>query len=133
MSRPPGRLALIGSAAQAVCVCLILAGCGGGGGGASTAEEPQDRLEITRSDDSGQAVRYTLDCASGDRELCAEIARLLPALVPDPEEICSEVYGGAETITISGILGGTELELRVGRANGCAIDRYDRLDEVLSP
>ena len=128
MRLPPGS-----SAAPAILVCLVLAGCGGGGGGASTSEEPQDRLEITRDESSGQAVRYTLDCASGDRALCAEIARLLPALVPDPEEICAEVYGGPETITIDGILGGSELELVIGRENSCAIDRYDRLDEVLSP
>lgn len=127
------RLLLGSSAAPAILVCLVLAGCGGGGGGASTAEEPQDRLEVTRGEPSGQAVRYTLDCASGDRSLCAEIARLLPALVPDPTENCAEVYGGPETITIDGILGGRELELVIGRENSCAIDRYDRLDEVLSP
>jgi hypothetical protein len=125
------RLAV--TAAALLALGFGLAGCGGGDDASSTAKEPQDRLEVVRDNGMGESVRVDLDCASGDRELCAEIARLLPALQPDPDVACTEIYGGPETITITGTIGGVPIDTTVGRTDGCAIDRYDRLDRVLSP
>jgi ABC-type glycerol-3-phosphate transport system substrate-binding protein len=129
--RAAAALALL---ALALALAIAAAGCGGGDDGASsTAEEPRDRLEIVRDNGMSESVRVTLECEGADRELCAEIARLLPALQPDPDVACTEVYGGPETITVTGTLGGVPIETTVGREDGCAIDRYDRLDRVLSP
>lgn len=126
-----GRVALAALAVAALSTGA--AGCGGGeGSGTTTEREPNDVLIITRDDGTGTAIRLRLECESGDRELCAEIARLGPALVPQPDEICTEIYGGPQTITITGRLGGDPVRVVVGRENGCAIDRYDRLERILT-
>lgn len=86
---------------------------------------------MIRDDGVGNQVEVPLECEGGDREVCARIARALPALVEDPDEVCTEVYGGPETIALVGRLGGREIDLTIGREDGCAIARYDRLEEVL--
>lgn len=88
---------------------------------------------MTRDDGAGSQIEVTLECEGGDRELCAQIARALPALVEDPDEACTEVYGGPEAISLVGRLGGRDIDLTIGRENGCAIARYDRLEDVLDP
>lgn len=75
--------------------------------------------------------RRELDCAGPDRALCDRIAALLPALAPEPGEVCAEIYGGPERIVVSGRLDGAPVSRELTRTNACEIARYDRLQAVL--
>lgn len=52
----------------------------------------------------------------------------------DPGEICTEIYGGPDLATITGMLNGQDIDRSVDRSNGCGIDRWDvLLADVLPP
>lgn len=57
--------------------------------------------------------------------------RLLPALAPAPDEVCTEIYGGPQRIAVTGTTGGAPVRVEVTRIDGCEIDRYDRLEAAL--
>jgi hypothetical protein len=59
------------------------------------------------------------------------VAALLPALRPAAGEVCAQIYGGPERIVIMGTAGGDRVEVEVTRTDGCAIARYDRLEDAL--
>lgn len=107
---------------------LAATACGDDG---TPAGGGDDRLVVTRFDGERPLERRELDCAGADEGLCARIAGLLPALRPDPDEVCTEIYGGPERITLRGRLDGRDVALELTRTNGCEIARYDRLVAVL--
>lgn len=108
---------------------LAVAGCSGGGSG----EAPGGGTDLTvRRFDGDRLVKATplTDCASGDGA-CARVVAVLPRLRPEPDEVCTEIYGGPERMTVEGTLYGDPYSIEVTRANGCQIARYDLLAEAL--
>lgn len=133
---PPRLLALLALVlvlVLALAASLLAGGCGdqtSGSGTAATAPA-DDTLTVRLLREQTLIETLTLDCAGADRATCAEVARLLPRLRPDPNEACTQIYGGPERIVLSGQLAGERVRLEVGRTDGCAIARYDLLAAAL--
>ena len=116
--------------AALIALALALAGCGGGDDAPAAASEGVTRLTVTEYDEE-RVVRTTeLACGAGD-VVCAEVVALLPRLRPEPDEVCSQIYGGPERIVVTGTVDGDPVRAEVTRANGCEIARYDLLAEAL--
>ena len=120
---------------------LALAACTGG------AAFPEAELTVTVEHPDFDPVTYEISCA-GDTatvdgvELDAEAActalsdpavesRLIDG--PPAGQVCTEIYGGPDTATITGTLDGEPISAQVDRANGCGISDWDELLADLLP
>jgi hypothetical protein len=140
------RLAL--RRAVAVSSLCVLAGCGTGAGG-DVATEPapdggagpdgQTRLTVVVTAAPQRAERtYTLVCdpPGGDHPdatgACRALARMKDPFAPVPSgAMCTEIYGGPQTATVTGTLRGEPVDARFSRTDGCQISRWDRHAAVL--
>jgi hypothetical protein len=72
-------------------------------------------------------------------EACRQARALARFLVsaPDPDRICTEIFGGPQTARVSGSTDGRFARRAFSRHNGCAIADWDRmgllLDAAMSP
>jgi hypothetical protein len=138
-------------------VLALLAGCGAddGGeavtGGADAAVASEVAADLTIVGGSGAAPRSfqaTVTCgpdggaATGPLEGVADVACELLArsdiadLLTEPipaDLMCTEIYGSADTATITGTLDGEPVDRAFDRANGCGIDDWSRLQVLLPP
>ena len=86
---------------------------------------------VVRHYDGDQLLKTTrLDCTVKDGA-CDRVVALLPRLSPEPDEACTEIYGGPERLVVEGTLDGDAVSKEVTRADGCQIARYDLLAEAL--
>ncbi|WP_217913159.1 hypothetical protein [Miltoncostaea marina] len=84
-----------------------------------------------REFDGDRLVRvHRPDCSGADGP-CARVAALLPRLAPDPDEICTEVYGGPGRLVVEGRHDGAPVRVEVTRTDGCQIARHDLLRAAL--
>lgn len=97
-------------------------------------------VTITVDDGAGTVTEYTLTCQPpggthpNAADACSTLAAGTSALgPPDPNQACTEIYGGPQTATVSGTLNGAPLEGTFGRADGCQIARWDRLAALFAP
>lgn len=90
------------------------------------------RLVVRQYDGERLVDTRRLDCAGDPGGTCARVVELLPRLRPDPNEICTEIYGGPERRVVEGVVDGEPVRVEVTRINGCEIARYDLLEEALS-
>jgi hypothetical protein len=88
----------------------------------------------------GETFEWTLTCepAGGSHprpaEACAALAVNEDALEPDPPDImCTQIYGGPQQASVSGLFRGRRVQIELSRANGCAIARWDRLQRLVAP
>lgn len=51
----------------------------------------------------------------------------------DPDQACTEIYGGPREATVAGTLRGADVESSFTRANGCQIARWDALAALFDP
>jgi hypothetical protein len=68
--------------------------------------------------------------------ICDRLARdpdLLTSAGPDPDRICTEIYGGPQTAHVEGTVNGTAVDVDVARNDGCGIDDWDNLEFLLGP
>jgi Subtilisin inhibitor-like len=124
------------------CVAALMTGCGpfGAASSDSRSASPTD-LTVTYwpqgpGGRSGSR-QWTLRCdpAGGThpdaRKACgrlsADVLRPLP-----PGTICTQIYGGPQTARVRGRYRGRRVDVRFGRANGCEIDRWNRLGFLLA-
>lgn len=50
------------------------------------------------------------------------------AFEPTPgDQVCTEIFGGPQTATITGTYRGADVDATFSRENGCEIDRWDAL------
>jgi hypothetical protein len=49
------------------------------------------------------------------------------------DRVCTEIFGGPETATVTGRLDDQPIDTTIDRANGCGIDDWDRLLQPLLP
>jgi hypothetical protein len=82
--------------------------------------------------DGERLVRTTELACGADDVVCAEVVALLPRLQPDPDEVCTMIYGGPERIVVEGTVDGHPVRREVSRVNGCEIARYDQLEKALA-
>ena len=67
------------------------------------------------------------DCPAGAADLIVDDFNPVA-----PDVACTEIYGGPDTATVEGSLGGEPVEAQLTRANGCEIDRCDRFGDLIS-
>jgi hypothetical protein len=114
---------------------LVAAGCGdeddeGGSDSGSGATE----LSVTLDPDGpgGQeAMTESVACEAGaDESPCANLTAEDMAPVP-PATACTEIYGGPDEATLDGTIAGEPVTAIFTRANGCEIERFDRITPLL--
>ncbi|WP_404288879.1 serine protease inhibitor [Glutamicibacter arilaitensis] len=124
---------------------LLLAGCASSAPTAGTSPVGAGAdLKISISFE-GKSVdsEYHLSCsgsqATGSSTLpesnaaCALLAENPETLTPQrsPQQVCTEIYGGPATATVSGKFRGQQVDTTFDRHNGCAISEWDALAPLL--
>lgn len=138
-------------AAAAFAAALVLAACGDDEGTSSTPRASQPvagALELlVRADKGpGAAAVSMLHCRPGDMRatgplakradisrLCTS-ARLLTGLLtskPPARRVCTQVYGGPQTLRFTGTIGERSVDRMFTRTNGCAIKEYEQITQAL--
>ena len=122
---------------------LVLGGCAGDSGDVSDRTEPRPdhSLEITVSsgpDAEGTTWTLTCDPAGGTHPTpeaaCQALDEAADPFAPVPDDmVCTDIYGGPETATISGTWDGESVAATYQRTNGCEIARWEALAAVLTP
>lgn len=113
-------------------LALLLSACGGDDAAApgTGPGDGETRLVVRHLDGERQVGATDLRCAAGDPR-CARVVALLPELRPDPDEVCTQIYGGPERMIVEGMVDGEPVRVEVTRTDGCEIARYDRLEAAL--
>jgi hypothetical protein len=120
-----------------LCLLVLLAGCGAEEERAAPAQAPSAQLVVRVDPDgtgSAPAKELTLSCASpGESAACRSADGLKAAdLEPvSPKRVCTDIFGGPETATISGRLEGKPVSARFSRRNGCEVARWERVAALL--
>jgi hypothetical protein len=124
----------------AVLAVVALAGCGDPGddaGPSSPAQPTAAELNFAyRADESARPERVSLECPASDesaRTACRELDRI-PAETFDPvppDTACTKIYGGPETVRVTGLIAGERIDSNFSRSGGCEISRWDALSPVL--
>jgi hypothetical protein len=107
----------------------------------SSAEPGDTDLTIVITDGSGSTKTWRLTCdpAGGThpdpqaacRALEANGAAALPPVPKD--KACTQIYGGPETATVTGIWKGQRMMSRFARNDGCQISRWKLMAGLLPP
>ena len=118
------------------------AGAGAGqdtatGDGVSRAESDLT-VEIDRGN-GAPVERYTLVCGASvegthpdARAACEHLAGMADPLAPIPDDaMCTEIYGGPQTATVTGTWHGEPVDLHLSRVDGCRIAQWDSLGPLL--
>ena len=107
-------------------------------------------LSVSFTDAAGDLAEYRLACLgdtatfTGDippgvdaTTACLSVATDTARMLLDPDvmvdRMCTEIYGGPETATVSGLLDGVEVNYEINRTNGCGIDDWERVFAGLVP
>ena len=117
-----------------------LIGCGGSENG-SAPDSPSGPAEAKlafefRAEPGAEPKRVALTCPGDDPaslSACRDLNRVPPGTfdpVP-PGTACTEIYGGPQTVRVTGRLAGREIESLFSRVNGCEISRWGSLSPVL--
>ena len=146
-----------GRGLQSALLCLsaascvaVLAACGGpaqpAGPGEPTSAVPtaspsaESRLAVLHRDgDKASTWQLTCSPAGGThpdpQSACQAIEKNDGAAFKpvDPDTMCTEVYGGPGTATITGTWRGQEVNSRLNLTNGCEIARWEALVGLLPP
>jgi Subtilisin inhibitor-like len=135
---------------------LLVSACGGQDDvavtdpGAASSGQPQasasagaasgpTRLTVEVDDGTGKTTTWTLSCDPPGGDL-PDAAAACTALAADGDEllaparkglVCTELYGGPQTATITGTRDGARVLATYSRVNGCEISRWNAMDQVL--
>jgi hypothetical protein len=124
------------AALVALSAAALAAGCGDdapGSGSSNTAAE----LTIVLGDATTSPPieeRWTLGCdpPSGDLPdpdaACAGLAELMDPWSPVPDDVvCAEIFGGPQTLKVTGSFGAEVIDATFTRTNACETERFDRI------
>jgi hypothetical protein len=123
--------------ALALTACAaIAAGCGEDSDGPAPADDSSTELTVTVDPDGtgGEQARVAeVACPGDEQAVCDAVAATPddPGAPIDPQTPCTEVYGGPDSLFVEGTLRGEPIESAFSRENGCEIERFDRLAELL--
>jgi hypothetical protein len=122
-----------------VLLCLGLAACGSSEPAAEPSRATELQIVVWPAGREGKKLEVTLTCdlAGGTHPdpaaACAALARERNALNPIPEDaMCTQEFGGPEEGEVTGTIEGEQVEAMLSRRNGCEIDRWTRLEPLLS-
>lgn len=132
--------------ALAVALPVLLAGCGAAESDTVTPQAPVSatptagtQLTIVTNDGEGKVTTSTLTCdpAGGtlpdpDKACAALTAKGRTALPPVAKGMmCTQIYGGPQTATLTGTWQGTTVNAHFSRTNGCEVSRWEAMDGLL--
>ena len=108
---------------------------------ASPAELAGTDLTIVVRDGAGKTSTWRLTCdpPGGSHPDPKTACRVLEtngaaALPPVPKDkVCTQIYGGPETATITGTWQGKKIVSRFARNDGCQISRWKLMEGLLPP
>jgi hypothetical protein len=116
----------------------VLAGCSGDASSdqADTSNTSGTTLSIVVTTDEGASpVTHTLECdpPGGNHpqpaQACAALKkagkRVFPPIPAD--RACTQVFGGPQKAVVRGTYQGSKVDATFTRANGCEIDRWEKL------
>ncbi|WP_200954972.1 SSI family serine proteinase inhibitor [Aeromicrobium sp. Root236] len=115
-------------------LAAALSACGKDAG--SDASSSGTALKIILVSDKGaDPETYTLTCdpPGGNHPQPAEACAALDAagaevFEPVPkDQVCTELYGGPQTATVTGTYEGDKVDATFTRTNGCEVDRWEQL------
>lgn len=107
---------------------------------ASPATPIAAELTITLDETGSGATRsFTLTCApaGGNHPQAQAACDALATAGPDafapvaPGRMCTEIYGGPQTATVTGTVAGQPVNATFNRTDGCEIARWDALADLL--
>jgi hypothetical protein len=135
-------------------VIVAVAGCNGDDD-ADNADNAIDRpatvLSVEVSHPDHPTLRYEISCNGADGpmitgdpvDLDADAAceilndpEVVDRLVdgPDPDRMCTQVYGGPDEASFTGTIDQMQVNTQVDRTDGCGIEEWDDLlDDLLPP
>jgi len=124
--------------AAALVIASAIAACGEDGTPATPGDATLANL-VVRVDDDGDgaspARELRLDCkAPTDSPACGAAAGVSARdLAPTPgDTACTTIFGGPETASIRGTLRGDAVDATFSRSDGCEIDRWTRVEDLLA-
>jgi hypothetical protein len=127
----------------------LLAGCGGGDDPAKAPARPTAgsiALAVRYDDGAGRVRTGRLTCAAGEQRatgaladrapaarLCTQARALRPLLFKqrDGRVACTQLYGGPQTLRVTGTIDGRAVNRRFARTNGCEIADFARVAGAL--
>lgn len=98
-------------------------------------EGSQREATLTCADErSGSGTAWLSEQAAAD-EACAVVTGGSQRLIDGPpaDQICTEIYGGPQTATVTGVLGSETIEASFDRTNGCGISDWQAFEALLGP
>jgi hypothetical protein len=108
----------------------LIAGCGDDDEQPAAAPTPAGgtNLKIEVGGEGVQEQTFQIDCVTDpcDEEKLAAVTK-----PPDKAVACTQLYGGPETVQITGTLRGEPVERTIDRSDGCGIADYEALFEAL--
>lgn len=134
------------AAAALAASAVFMGGCGEDDNASkSGADGPELELSIRADDGDGKVTSGKLICRGSDRqatgdlasgrpaaERCRDAAALTALLKEKPSRrSCTKLYGGPQTVHVTGTIDGSEIDTRVGRTDGCGVSDYARLKPLL--
>lgn len=119
-------------------VAVLPAACSAGGADTVAAGPRTDlRIEIVR-DVGAEPERLTLTCepTGGDHpvaaQACADLGQAQEPFAALPSDrMCTEIFGGPQTATVTGTHRGEPVRTELSRSDGCRIAQWDGLGAVL--
>jgi hypothetical protein len=128
----------------------LLAGCGESGDATvpprGTSSRAPIALAVRYDDGAGRVRSGRLTCAPGDQRatgalaggppaarLCTQARTLGPLLTKRRAAriACTQIYGGPQTLRVTGTIDGRAVTRRFARTNGCEIADYARVAGAL--
>ncbi|WP_460862866.1 SSI family serine proteinase inhibitor [Nocardiopsis coralliicola] len=114
----------------------------------SPKPETELSIEIEAADGAGEGspspaapASWTLTCspAGGDHPdpeaACADLEEAgAEGFEEVPKDsVCTHIMGGPEVATVTGHVGGSDIDTEFTKAGGCEMDRYESMGSVLTP
>ncbi|GAA3609351.1 SSI family serine proteinase inhibitor [Kineosporia mesophila] len=134
----PGPLLL---AALLALVAVLATGCASDSdsGTVTPQDAPGPATDLTIKVTDGKTTTWSLTCdpAGGDHPdasaACATLEKSgTQALgTPATDQMCTQIFGGEQTATITGTWKGKAVNASLSRKDGCEVARWDQLDPLL--
>jgi hypothetical protein len=132
----------------AVVAAALIAGCGStvAADGATARPAPAVTLSVRYDDGAGRARTGGLTCTAAKRRATGALAGRVPAArqcsrvraiasllthTPSGRRICTQIYGGPQTMRVTGKIGRAAVHRRFARTNGCEIADFARVVAAL--
>ena len=132
--RAPGTPVVAARALTALtALALLVAGCGDEEDDNSAVSETATEIHLALDPDGpGGTEPQTaiVRCEETDGSECGRLKATDFAPI-DPQTPCTEIYGGPDEVALEGTIAGEPVSTTLTRANGCEIDRFDRITPLL--